>query len=290
MGLRITPTGTKAYILNCRVAGRERRATLQLVSEILLKAARKLGTIREGKSNPLERRRETTRAPTVTDGLARFSREYAPARIERGRISPRTAKDFRQQARRYIVSTLGRRKIREITRRDVEGLVEPLTNVRRNRVLALVSRLFNVFESWEWRPQNTNPAHAIERALEEPRDRTLSPTELAALARALKATETLRPAPLAAIRLAAVTGLRTSEALGIRWEHVDLDSARLILPSTKTGRRVHYLPAVAVDILKARLRMNDRALTSGRNAPITYKTVREASVAASDAAGLVTCG
>lgn len=292
LGLRVTPAGTRSYILNYRVAGRARRATLARASEISLKAARaraskELATIREGNADPLERRREAKRAPTVADGLERFFGEYAPARIEMGRMSPRTARDYRQQARQYIVPTLGRRKIRAVTRSDVETAVEALTNVRRNRVLALVSRLFNLFESWEWRPQNTNPARSIERAREEPRDRTLSPSELAALARALKAAETRHPAPVAAIRLAAVTGLRISEVLGVRWEHLDFDSARLLLPKTKTGRREHYLPAVALDTLKALPRINGWALTSGRNAPVAYKTVREVFVGCACASGLL---
>ena len=154
-------------------------------------------------------------------------------------------------------------------------MVEPLTNVRRNRVLALVSRLFTLFETWEWRPQNTNPARGIERAREEPRDRTFAPTELAAFALALKHAEERHPAPVAAVRLAAVTGLRIGEILGIRWEHLDLESGRLTLPATKTGRRVHYLPAVALAILNALPRINDWTLTTGRDAPVTYWTVRK---------------
>ena len=94
------------------------------------------------------------------------------------------------------------------TCRDVEAMVEPLPKVQRNRVLALVSRLFTLFETWEWRPQNTNPARGIERAREEARDRTFSPTELSALAEALRQWEDRHPAQVAAIRLAAVTGLR----------------------------------------------------------------------------------
>ena len=123
-------------------------------------------------------------------------------------MTARTVKDYRQQSLQYLVPALGAHKIRDVTRRDVEAMVEPLTNVRRNRVLALASRLFTLFETWEWRPQNTNPARGIERAREEPRDRTFSETELAAFALALKDAEERYPAPVAAVRLAAVTGLR----------------------------------------------------------------------------------
>ena len=270
------------------------RATLARASDLSLKAARtraaeELAAIRAGKTDPLERRREAKLAPTVADGLDRFFGEYAPARVEIGRMTARTVKDYRQQALQYLVPALGTHKIRDVTRRDVEVMVEPLTKVRRNRVLALVSRLFTLFETWEWRPQNTNPARGIERAREEPRDRTFSPTELAAFALALKDAEERYPAPVAAVRLAAVTGLRIGEILGIRWEHLDLESGRLTLPATKTGRRVHYLPGVALAILNALPRINDWALTTGRDAPVTYWTVRKVFGEAAGAACLAGC-
>ena len=180
-----------------------------------------------------------------------------------------------------------RRKIRDVTRHHVEIMVEPLTKVRRNRVLALVSSLFTLFETWEWRPQNTNPARGIDRAREEARDRTFSATELAALGAALNDAEGRHPAPVAAIRLASVTGLRIGEILGIRWEHVDFESGRLTLPATKTGRRVHDLSAATLGILNALPRINEWAFTTGRDVAVTYSTVRKVFAQATSTAGLV---
>ena len=291
LGLRITPAGTKSYVLNYRIAGRERRATLARASDLPLKAARaraseELTAIRAGTTDPLERQREAKVAPTIADGLRRFFLEYAPARIEIGRMTARTVKDYQQQARQYVLPALGKRKIREVTRRDVEVMVDPLPNVRRNRVLALVSRLFTLFETWEWRPQNTNPARGIERAREEARDRTLSATELAALAVALNSVAERHPAAVAAIRLAAVTGLRIGEILAIRWEHVDFESGRLTLPDTKTGRRTHHLPDVALSILTALPRINEWTLTTGRDVAVTYTTVRKVFIQSAESADL----
>ena len=279
LGVRITPRGTKSYILNYRIGGREYRATLARVSELSLKAARERANeeyvaIRAGQPHPLERRREANVAPTVADGLDRFFHEFAPARIEIGRMSERTVKEYRKQARQALVPALGKRKIRDVTRRDVETMVEQLPSVQRNRVLALVSRLFTLFELWEWRPQNTNPARGIERAREEPRDRTLSEVELFALEKALRHWEDRHPVQVAAVRLAAFTGLRIGEILAIRWEHVDRDTGRLTLPKTKTGRRFHDLPDAALDILNDLPQTNEWVLTMGRGAPVTYRTVR----------------
>ena len=81
LGLRITPKGVKSYILNYRINGRERRATLARTSEISLKIARErageqLVRIRAGETDPLERKREAKEAPTVGDGLRRFFDEF----------------------------------------------------------------------------------------------------------------------------------------------------------------------------------------------------------------------
>ena len=291
LGVRITPAGSKSFILNYRVNGRERRATLARCSEISLRearerAGRELAAIRNGEADPLERRRGAREAPTVADGVQRFFEEYVPRRIADGRMSTRTKQDYRKQATLTILPGLGKRKIADVTRADIERAVAPRAPVQRNRTLALISRLFNLFEDWEWRAQNTNPARRIEKAREEPRDRILAPSELAALAAALNGLEDKNPAPVAAIRLAALTGLRIGEVRMIRWEEVSFETGRLILPQTKTGRRTHDLPTPALEILAALPRINDWCFTIGRGAPLTYRTVRQHFADAARAAGL----
>ena len=291
LGVRITPAGSKAFILNYRVGGRERRATLARCSEISLRdardrAGRELAAIRNGEADPLERRREAREAPTVADGVQRFFEEFVPRRIADGRMSERTKSDYRKQATLTILPGLGKRKIADVTRANIERAVAPRAPVQRNRTVALISRLFNLFEDWEWRAQNTNPARRIEKAREEPRDRVLAPSELAALAAALNGIEDQYPAPVAAIRLAALTGLRIGEVRTIRWVDVSFETGRLTMPKTKTGRRTHDLPVAALEILAALPRINDWCFTIGRDAPITYRYSYIVFAEATRAAGL----
>ena len=77
-----------------------------------------------------------------------------------------------------------------------------------------------------------------------------------------------------------------TRSVGIRWEHIDFESRRLILPATKTGRRTHDLPAPAISILRALPRINDWPFTTGRPSPVTYRTVRKDFVLVAAAAGL----
>ena len=167
-------------------------------------------------------------------------------------------------------------------------MVDRLTGPQRNRVLAFASRLFTLAERWEWRDQRSNPVRGVERAREEPRDRVLAASELAALSAALGQLDERFRASVAAIRVAATTGLRISEVLAIRWEHVDFESGRLTMPETKTGRRTHHLPAAARDVLQAMPRVNGGpfAFTTTGRAALTYRTAQQCFMRAVKLAGL----
>ena len=97
---------------------------------------------------------------------------------------------------------------------------------------------------------NSNPAKRVERAVEHARRRVLSSLKKwAALADALDSLSSEYPVATAALKVAAVTGLRISEVLGMEWQHIDMQSGRFHLPHTKTGARDHDLPDAALAIL-----------------------------------------
>ena len=278
LGLKVQPGGTKSFVLDYRAGGRQRRVSLARCSEITLadaraRAGRELAAIRDGEPDPLQRREEAREAPTVAEGLDRFFDEFVPERIALGRLSERTAREYRKQAELTIRPGLGGKRIADVTARDIELAVKPRAPINRNRTLALLSRLFNQFERWGWRPQQSNPVRGIERAREEPRDRVLAPREIAALAAALETRAEECPPAAAAVRLAALTGLRIGEVLNIRWEDIDFEGCALTLPTSKTGRRVQALSAPALALLADRPRIADFVFTLGRGA-IGYKTAR----------------
>ena len=280
-GAKVFPSGQKSYVLSYLSAGRKRLSTLGRCSEMSLRDARdrarpELVRIRDGEPGPLERREEELKAPTVNDALERFFNQTVPDRIAVGRFSERSAREYRKLARRYVAPALGEKQIANITRQQVERLAETLSDrpTQRNRVLAVISRIFNLAERWEWRAQHTNPVRGIERGREEPRRRILTKDEFAALSKALKKGEKHRGPSVAAIRVAALSGLRISEVIAMRWADVDLESGRLYLPTTKTGAREHDLPAAALALIRSLPRLNAFIFTYGRSAPVTYRTVR----------------
>ena len=289
-GVRIAKGGTKAFVLDFHAGGKHRRVTLARVGEMTLKQARDLAAgeiarVRAGEANMLERRREAAEAQTVADLVTRFLTDYAERRIANGRMKRRTLHDYGSQCRGVILPALGTMPVEAVEPTDIEAMVDPLKPVMRNRILALTSRIFTLAEHWGFRPQRTNPARGIERSRETARDRVLEPGEFHALADALVERSERNPAAVAAIRFAAMTGLRIGEVLAVRWEHVNADTGALLLPETKTGRRWHDLPAGALAVLDGLLRINAWCFTNGRTA-IGYKHTAAVFRDVVEAAGL----
>ena len=284
------PSGAKSFVLSYRVSGAKKLATLARCSEISLRearerAGRELAAIRDGEADPLRRRQEVAEAPTVSDLFDRFFSEYVPRRIEAGRMTENTARQYTRQ-RRYVEPGLGRIKVADVTRADVERTIARHAPVHRNRLAAFLSRAFTLAEHWELRPQHTNPCRGIEKAREEPRDRVLAPSEIEALAAALGSSDELFA--VGAIRFLTLTGWRSGEALALRWEHVNFETCEALLPSTKAGRQTRPLGAPALAMLADLPRVNGNpfAFAGVRGVALGYRKLRIVFAEACERAGL----
>ena len=209
----------------------------------------------------------------MANAVAEFFGIYVPERVRLGKMATKTVREYRIQWTAHLLPKLGKLKVAEVNRKHISRAVAGKPPTTRNRLLALVSRLFTYFEQQELREQNTSPVKGIERATLEPRDRVLTAAELSRLAKALAAYDG-NPAAIAAIRIAAVSGLRIGEIVGMEWEHVDFETGRLTLPQTKTGRRVHTLPAAGIDIIRELPERCPWIFNSRGLAPIGYRSVR----------------
>ena len=128
LGCKVFPSGAKSFVLSYRVGGRKRMATLARSSEITLREAREragaeLVRIRSGETDPLKRRREAREAPTVADFIGQFFEIEAPARIARGRMKAGTVEVYRYQAEKHILPAIGKRRVADIARHDIERMV-----------------------------------------------------------------------------------------------------------------------------------------------------------------------
>jgi integrase len=184
----------------------------------------------------------------VRDLVNRWRVEYAP------RLKPSTLNRYEALVRRVVLPALGSFKIEAVDRADIASLHHNLrdTPVEANRVVALISKLFNLAEAWGLRPDHTNPARHVERFPEKPRERFLSARELARLGEVLREgeeKETEHPSMVLGIRLLILTGCRRSEIFRLKWDEVDLATGRLRLADSKTGAKTVPLGPPAIRLL-----------------------------------------
>lgn len=253
-GIRVYPTGRKAFVVTYRADGRQRFFTLGRYGELTVHQARTramevLASVRRGE-DPSGDRIAYREAPTMKDVCERYLREHA-----RPRKKAYSAESDERAWRRYILPRLGKKKVADVTRADMFQLHAQMgekTPVQANRTLALLSKAFNLCEIWGWRPDGSNPVRHVPRFPEMKRERFLSDSELLRLAEALSEVERLQleaPASIAAIRLLLLTGCRSGEIKTLRWCEVDFERRCLRLADSKTGRKTVYLSSAALQLL-----------------------------------------
>src|SRR5271169_448477 len=261
-GLKVSPTGSKVYLVQYRLGGREARTQRYTIGKhaspwtpdkareeaerLLGRVANEVDPTKERKAK-LAAHRADAEAPTLAEFADRYIDEYAKPYKK-----PRTVEEDERNLRLHIKPTLGKLKLKDITPAHIakfhaSGRDTP-TNA--NRCRALLSHLFKMAEVWGERPPGSNPCRYVEKFGERKRERFLSADELARLADALEGTEGKEPpSAIAAIRLLILTGCRLSEILSLRWEWIDFERGFLMLPDSKTGAKTVPLGAPALRAL-----------------------------------------
>jgi integrase len=252
-GLRVRASGRRYYVAKYRAKGRQRWLTLGphgvlTPEQARRQAAKALSAARDGADPAVERRAEG-RALTVADLAERYLSQHAEPKKKAASL-----RNDRLNLRLHVVPSLGRVPLAAVTREDVATLHHALreTPTAANRVLALLSKMFNLAERWGLRQDGSNPCRHVERFPEHRRERFLSDDELARLGNVLKDVE-LRGVEstevIAAIRLLLFTGCRLSEILRLGWEDVDVELRCLRFADSKTGAKRIPLNSAALEVL-----------------------------------------
>ena len=193
--------------------------------------------------------RSVAKSITVADLAKRFLAQHAELKKK-----PTSVRNDRLNLRLHVLPRLGPIPLAAMTRADIASLHHALrqTPTAANRVLARVSKMFNLAERLGLRVDGTNPCRRVERFPERPRERFLSDDELARLGSVLRGAEEGMYASaeaVAAIRLLLRTGCRVSEVLRLRWEDVDLERRCLKFADSKTGAKRIPLNSAAISVL-----------------------------------------
>jgi integrase len=280
-GVRVQPSGIKSYIVQFRtgrdtVYAGEYRETIGKTTAVTAEQARKrardfLAKVRLG-GNPVAERKAAQAVPTFEALAAEWLAVHVKAKRK-----GRTAAEYERILGTVIDPAIGRTRITDIRRVDVarlhEGMAE--TPVLANRALAVTSSIWNWAARREIVEAAANPAKGIERYPEHGRERFLSSAEFARLGDALHEAETIglvyeidegrakakhaprgdnrrtivAPFAVAAIRLLILTGARLQEIVTARWDYVHYDLGAMLLPTSKTGKKIVYLSAAALQVL-----------------------------------------
>ncbi len=243
-GFRVTAGGARAFILNYRINGRERRYTIGAYPDWSVGAAReeakRLKRQVDRGYDPMGQRHAERAAPTVAELARRFLEEHAVRKVLRAQA------DDRAMIEKLVLPVIGQLKVHDVRRDDIDRLHRDISRtrpIRANRVAQLLSKMFSLAVRWEYR--SDNPVKGIHRNPEPKRTRYLSDDELKRLIAALASRPNQTSAN--AIRMLLLTGARRGEVLNARWDQFDLEAGVWTKPSAHTKqKKEHRVPLSAL--------------------------------------------
>ncbi len=143
-------------------AGERRKPALGMYGELTVEQARSLAQnwlaeVRRG-GDPGAAKTEARKAPTVAELCKKFMEDYSKKRNK-----PSTQLGYQGVIDRCIIPLLGRKKVHDVKRPDVAGLMEKLSykQTEANKAFSILRKMFNLAEVWGYRPDGTNPCRHV---------------------------------------------------------------------------------------------------------------------------------
>jgi integrase len=248
--LRVATNGSKTWSVRYWHGDGQRRLTLGAypvlsLADARLRAKNALKLVEDG-ADPAELKRERRDADTVGD--------FAPIYIEKWAQPKKKSWKIDQMRLNIDVLPAWKRKLmRDVTRRDVEDLLDSIAKrpapIVANRVRSLLHKMFAFAVKKE--VVTSNPVTNTDRREEHSRDRVLTPDEIRTFWTACDAL------PLemgAAFKLRLIAAQRGGEVFAMRWQDVDLESGWWTIPASGSKNGLaHRVPlsAPAIDLLTA---------------------------------------
>jgi len=256
--VRVSPSGTKTYVVTYRCNGKKRRMALGDATILKLDDARGLAMTAKSKAkrgiDPL--RIEHGIEANPDDQFAYVADLYIQ-RYARGTGTTPNKKTWKQDEamlQNHVVPVWGDRQIADLGRKDVVALLDIIEDgsgvYTANRVLACVRKLFNWALLERALIETTPIGPGMARKGEKKRTHILNDGDIRSL---WKSTESIGYPFGNLFRLLLVTGQRLGEVKIMRWSELDMDQMLWTIPSggTKADRGDHVVPlnSLAVEIV-----------------------------------------
>jgi len=270
LAVRVSPSGTKAFVVWYRIGRKARRLTLGRYPTIKLSEARErareaLRQVADGKDPAAEKQRARTEyggklfGALTDDFIANYAKPH---------MRPRSRAEIQRLLTREFVTAWEKWPVQDISRRDVTSvlmaIVERGAPSAANHALSAVRKMFNwaITEGHLTR----SPCLGISAPSKgKSRDRVLSNIELTKI---WSAAEQMAYPYGRIIQLLVLTGQRRNEVTGMRWEELDFTKGQWTIPAARTkAARTHELPLSheALELVRSIPRVHDDLVFPARD-------------------------
>ena len=249
LGVRIYPSGEKAFVFSYRANGRKRLMRVGRCSSMTIAMARERAAkhdvaVSDGE-DPLENRQRKRTAGTFGDLVDAYVKDQKDHKRK-------TWAKTKQRLDNHIPSGWWGRPAGSIYASDISALharIGKTAPYMANRVLETLRAMYGRAKRWGF-DVSESPAEGIEKFKEVKRKRFVTEQELPALTQAIDTEPNIYIR--ATLWLYLLTGARKGELLQARWDQVDWDRRILNLPETKSGEaQTISLSKPAIAILQA---------------------------------------
>jgi len=257
-GVRVSVKGKKSWVFLYRLDGRQRLLTLGTFPRMSLGDARQAveaaSDMLEHGKDPADVHIEEKAAERAALTVAQLMEEYLTLWAKTHKKS--WAEDGRM-IDADIVPKWGRRKAKDIQRRDVIELLDSIVArgapIQANRVLSVARRAFNF--AIERDILKTNPCNRVRPpAPERRKNRALSASEITSLWNGVG--KSMKPVSAAVLKTILMTGQRPGEVAGMHTSEIDDGMEWWTIPEGRAkNKRSHRVPLteLAREILKSAL-------------------------------------
>jgi len=262
-GIRIEPSGRKSFFLEYRFGEAEERRNRVLtigkyprvsLTEARSIASQSLSQIEQDidpATQKLTKKIADRNALTVGDLVEEYIEKWAKVKKKE-----RSWKEDERLLNKDILPVIGRKKAKDIRRRDIvlllDAIVERGAAITANRVLAVTRKMFNFAvgrDIIDASPCVQIPAPSKENR----RERYLSEDEIKVFWEKLDDAKMSQEIRLA-LKFLLVTGQRKNEVIGAEWSEFDLKNKWWTIPAEKSKNKLtHRVPltSTAMEILNA---------------------------------------